>query len=323
VVVTGAAGQIGYALLPLIANGDMLGPNQPVILQLLEIEPVMQVLEGVCMELQDAAYPLLHGIVQTSNPDVAFKDADICLLVGAIPRKEGMKRADLLEKNIGIFKVQGTAIDKYASRNVKVLVVGNPANTNCFTCRHYAPSIPSKNFSALTRLDHNRASGEIANRIGVNVGDVKNIIIWGNHSDTQFPDVSHGHVKNGPSLITAVGNEDYLNNEYITFVQKRGGNVIAKRGFSSALSAAKAIVDHVRDWVLGTPQGEWVSMGVVSDGSYGIEEGLIYSFPVECRNGEYHIVKNLEIGDFARSKMNLTMNELQGEKEIALSLLNR
>jgi len=222
------------------------------------------------------------------------------------------------------FRVQGQAIDRHASRNVKVLVVGNPANTNCFVCRHFAPSIPAKNFSALTRLDHNRATSEVAHKIGVNVENVKNVIVWGNHSDTQFPDVNHGYIKpDGTPLREAVNDNDFLNGPFLTFVQKRGGEIMAKRGFSSAMSAAKAIADHMRDWVYGTPEGEWVSMGVESDGSYGINEGVIYSFPCECRQGEYQIVKNLEIDDWSRGKMTTTLEELITERDLAHELLSK
>jgi malate dehydrogenase len=323
IVITGAAGQIGYSLVPLIASGEMFGPNQPVILALLEIEYARDMLDGMVMELQDGAYPLLHEVIPTTDPNVAFDKADICLLVGAFPRKEGMQRSDLLAKNIDIFKVHGSAIERLASRNAKVLVVGNPANTNCYVCKHFAPSINPKNFSALTRLDHNRAVSEIAKRVGANVSEVKNVIIWGNHSDTQFPDVSHGFLRNRDSpLKNAVNDDTYLQNDFLTFVQKRGGVIMAKRKLSSAMSAAKAIVDHMKNWVYGTTGDEWVSMAVVSDGSYDVEPGLFYSFPVICRNGDYEIVKGLNISDFARSKMNLTMQELQSEKDIALGLLN-
>jgi len=274
------------------------------------------------MELQDGAYPLLKGVLGTTNPEEAFLDADYCLLVGAFPRKQGMQRSDLLARNLDIFRAQGQAIDRLASRNVKVLVVGNPANTNCYVCRHFAPSIPSKNFSALTRLDHNRAVSEVAHRLNVNVSRVKNVVIWGNHSDTQFPDVDHGYLKpEGTPLREALNDNQFVENDFLTFVQKRGGIIIAKRGFSSALSAAKAIVDHIRDWVFGTKEGEWVSMAVVSDGSYEINQGLVYSFPVECRNGEYFIVHGLEISDYGRSKMEITMQELISERDIAQELL--
>jgi len=322
VCITGGAGQIGYALLPLIAAGDMFGKDQPVIIHILEIEFARQSMEGVVMELQDGAYPLLAGVVATCDAREAFTDVDYAILAGAFPRKEGMTRKDLLAQNIEIFRVQGEAIDKYASRNVKIVVVGNPANTNCLICRHFAPSIPPKNFSALTRLDHNRTKGEISHRLGINVDKIKNVIVWGNHSDTQFPDVSHGYLSpEGTPLIEAINDENFLHNDFLTFVQKRGSVIINKRKYSSALSAAKAIVDHMHDWIFGTPEGQFVSMGVVSDGSYGINEGLIYSFPVECKNGEYHIVQGLEISDFARSKMQITMNELLEEKNLAYEVL--
>jgi malate dehydrogenase len=317
VCVTGAAGQIAYSLLPHIASGRMLGPDTPIILHLLEVPMVQEALKGVVMELEDCAYPLLREIVPTTDAAVAFKDVDIAILVGAFPRKQGMERKELLERNAGIFKEQGAAIDKYASRNVKVLVVGNPANTNCLICKHYAPSIPAENFSALTRLDHNRAKAQIAMRVKVPVADVKNVIIWGNHSSTQYPDVNHGRVGN-QSIREAVKDDNYLNGEFIKTVQTRGAAIIEARKLSSAMSAAQAIVDHIRDWVLGTPEGEWVSMAVPSDGSYGIEEGLIYSYPVTCKNGRYHIVQGLKIDDFSRQKMDITKQELLEEKQAAL-----
>jgi len=322
VCVTGGAGQIGYALLPLIANGDMFGKDRQVIIHILEIEFARQSMEGVVMELQDGSYPLLAGVVATCDAREGFTDVDFAILAGAFPRKEGMTRKDLLTQNIAIFRVQGEAINQFASRDVKVLVVGNPANTNCLICRHFAPDIPARNFSALTRLDHNRTKGEIGHRLGINVDKIMNVIVWGNHSDTQFPDVSHGFIApEGTSLVQAINDDNYLHHDFLTFIQKRGSVIINKRKYSSALSAAKAIVDHIRDWVYGTPEGQWVSMGVVSDGSYGIAEGLIYSYPVECRNGEYHIVQGLEISEFARSKMQITMNELMEEKETAYEVL--
>eukprot|EP01027_Heterolobosea_sp_BB2_P009416 GEZU01013883.1.p2 GENE.GEZU01013883.1~~GEZU01013883.1.p2 ORF type:complete len:333 (+),score=144.89 GEZU01013883.1:258-1256(+) len=318
VVVTGAAGQIGYSLLPLIANGDMFGKDQPVILHLLEIQPALKALNGVVMELEDGAYPLLAGVVPTIDYEVAFKDVDFAILVGAFPRKQGMERKDLMGMNAKIFKGQGEAIEKYASRNVKVLVVGNPANTNCLIASHFAPSIPRENFSALTRLDHNRAVAQVAKRVGAPVSSVKNVIIWGNHSSTQYPDVNHATV-NGIPVRQAVNDDQYLNTEFITTVQKRGAAILDARGFSSAASAAKAITDHVRDWFLGTKEGEWVSMAVPSDGSYGIKQGVIYSYPVTIKDGKYTIVQGLKIDDFSRKMMDNTAQELFEEREMALA----
>ncbi|KAL0486836.1 malate dehydrogenase [Acrasis kona] len=324
VVVTGAAGQISYSLLPLIANGAMFGPDQDVILHLLEVEFVLPALQGVVMELEDGSYPLLKDIVATSDANVAFKDADFAILVGAFPRKDGMERADLLSKNAGIFKVQGQALDKVAKKSVKVLVVGNPANTNCLLAQHFAPSIPKENFTALTRLDHNRAKGQVAKKLGVSVRDVHNVIIWGNHSSTQYPDTTVGHVVvNGEkkSIRDAVNDNKYLEGDFISTVQKRGAAIIAARKFSSAMSAANAIVDHIRDWVLGTPEGEYVSMAVPSDGSYDIPEGVIYSYPVTCKNGKYTIVQGLTVSEFSRGKMVATYEELADEKKAALEQL--
>lgn len=325
VVVTGAAGQIGYALAPLIATGSMLGQDQPVILHLLEIPQAEKALNGVVMELQDLASPVLRGIVATSDAAVAFKDVDIAIFVGAFPRKDGMERSELLEKNAGIFKVQGKALDQYAKKTVRCLVVGNPANTNCLILQHFAPSIPKKNFSALTRLDHNRAKAQIALRLNLPVSAVKNTCIWGNHSSTQYPDVNHATVTladgSAKSVREAVGNDQFLNTEFITTVQKRGAAIIAARGLSSALSAANAIVDHVRDWFLGTKDGEFVSMAVPSDGSYGIQEGVIYSYPVTCKNGEFQIVQGLTIDEFSRAKMDATDKELRDEKKDASKFL--
>jgi malate dehydrogenase len=324
IAVTGAAGQISYSLLPLIANGTMFGPNQDVILHLLEVSFVMEALNGIVLELEDGAYPLLREVVATSDAEVAFKDVDVAILVGAFPRKEGMERADLLNKNAGIFKVQGQAIDKVAKKSVKVLVVGNPANTNCLLCQHYAPSIPKENFSALTRLDHNRAKAQISKKLSVPVRDVHDIIIWGNHSSTQYPDADHGYViVNGEkkSIRDAVKDDKYLQSDFITTVQKRGAAIIAARKLSSAMSAANAIVDHIRDWTLGSPEGEVISMAVPSDGSYDIPEGVIYSYPVTCKNGKYTIVHGLHISEFARQKMKLTYDELADEKQAAFDTI--
>eukprot|EP00761_Pharyngomonas_kirbyi_P011209 gb/GECH01011234.1/.p1 GENE.gb/GECH01011234.1/~~gb/GECH01011234.1/.p1 ORF type:complete len:374 (+),score=77.12 gb/GECH01011234.1/:1-1122(+) len=319
VLVTGAAGQIGYSLLPMIASGLMLGKDQPIILHLLDIPPAEKALNGVVMELEDSAYSLLNKIVATTDAETAFKDVDIAILVGAFPRKQGMERKDLLQKNGQIFKTQGEAMEKHASRNVKVVVVGNPANTNCLIAKHYAPSIPARNFTALTRLDHNRARAQIAKHADTQVEDVHNITIWGNHSSTQFPDVNHAYIGSSNKSVRSVINDDkYLNEEFITTVQKRGAAVIQARGLSSATSAAKAITDHVHDWMLGTPGDEHVSMAVYSDGSYDVPKDIIYSFPVRCRNGDWEIVQGFEINDFSREKMTVTANELLDEKKQAL-----
>jgi len=320
VVVTGAAGQIGYALLPLIASGQMFGTSQPVILHLLEVEFVMKALEGVVMELVDGAFPLLAGIVPTCDAAVAFKDADVCILVGSFPRKPGMERADLLEKNGSIFQVQGKAIEQYASKNVKILVVGNPANTNCLIARQFAPSIPEKNFSALTRLDHNRAVAQIASKLNVPVSQVKNVIIWGNHSTTQFPDANAAEASN--KKVKELIDKDYLEGPFVSTVQKRGAEILAARGLSSALSAAYAIVCHIKNWWFGTPEGEWVSMAVISDGSYHVPKGLVFSFPVTIKNGQWEIVQGLTFTDFGKAAIRDTTEELQQEKSIAFEKLN-
>uniref|UniRef100_A0A6B2L9P4 Malate dehydrogenase n=1 Tax=Arcella intermedia TaxID=1963864 RepID=A0A6B2L9P4_9EUKA len=323
VVVTGAAGQIGYALLPLIASGQMFGPDQPVILHLIEVEVVLKALNGVVMELTDAAFPLLHGVLATSDSAIGFKDADVCVLVGAFPRKAGMERADLLGKNAAIFEAQGKAIERYASRNVKVLVVGNPANTNCLIARHFAPSIPDQNWSALTRLDHHRALAQLAQKLGVQVSQVKNVTIWGNHSATQYPDPNHavvnldGILRSVPQLL----DNAYLEGPLVPTVQKRGAEVIAARGLSSALSAAVAITAHVRDWWLGTPPQEWVSMAVVSDGSYGVPKGIVYSFPVTISNKQWKIVQGLPINEFGKKAQKITLEELLQERELAFGQL--
>ncbi len=285
VAVTGAAGQIGYALLFRIASGDMLGKDQPIILQLLEIPATLQTLEGVVMELNDCAFPLLHGITATDKPEDAFKDVDYALLVGARPRGAGMERKDLLEANGAIFKVQGKALNDHASRNVKVLVVGNPANTNAAIAMNNAPDLDKKCFSAMVRLDHNRAMSQLAEKTGSQCTDVKGVVIWGNHSATQYPDLHHATVKGEPAL-EIIDNEWY-EGTFIPKVQQRGSEIIKVRGASSAASAANAAIDHMRSWYLGTPEGEWVSMAVPSDGSYGIEPGIIYGYPVKCSNGSY------------------------------------
>ncbi|MAI90798.1 malate dehydrogenase [Ponticaulis sp.] len=318
VAVTGAAGQIGYALLFRIASGAMLGPDQPVILQLLEITPALGALEGVCMELNDCAFPTLAGIVPTDDPNVAFKDADYALLVGAMPRKAGMERKDLLEANGGIFGPQGKAINDHASRDVKVLVVGNPANTNALIAQQNAPDLDPSCFHAMVRLDHNRAMSQLAEKTGAHNTDVKNVIIWGNHSSTQYPDLHNTTVKGAPALDQV--DMDWYEGTFIPDVQQRGAAIIKARGASSAASAASAAIDHMRDWALGTPEGEWVSMGVPSDGSYGIEPGVIYGYPCTCKDGKYEIVQGLEINEFSRAKMDATDKELREERAAVESL---
>jgi len=324
VLITVSAGNIGYAVSFAVADGSMFGPNQQVILHLLEIEQAKGALLGIEMELIDGAFPLLNGIVATVDPIAAFTNVDAIIMVGAFPRLKGMERKDLLAKNLGIFKTQGALIEQYASKNVKVLVVGNPANTNCLIASQFAPSIPRKNWSALTRLDQNRAVSEIAKRAKVFPGDVNNVIIWGNHSTTQFPDCSNANVvKNGKSSkVTEVVPQDFLNGEFISLIQNRGAAVIAQRGASSAQSASRAIVCHMRDWFLGTRPNEFVSMAVLSDGSYGVPEGLVFSFPVTTANGEYTIVQGLNLSDFAKEKIKITTEELQQEKATVASLIN-
>ena len=313
VTVTGAAGQIGYSLLFRIASGDMLGKDQPVILQLLEITPALKALNGVVMELRDCAFPLLHDIVVTDDPMVAFKDADYALLVGAMPRKAGMERGDLLSANGGIFKPQGEAINAVAKRDIKVVVVGNPANTNALIAQQNAPDIDPKQFTALVRLDHNRAISQLAEKTGGAVKDIKNVTIWGNHSSTQYPDLSQATVNGQPALDQV--DRTWYETEYIPTVAKRGAAIIEARGASSAASAAGAAIDHIRDWALGTPEGEWTSMAIPSDGSYGVPEGLIYGFPVRVKDGKYEIVQGLEVSDFSRGKMDATARELEEERD--------
>lgn len=328
VTITGGAGQIGYSLLPLIAKGLMFGPTQPVILQLLEVEPALKALKGVALEIEDGSYSLVEDIICTSDPSIAFKDTDVAILVGAFPRKKGMERKDLLEKNAAIFKAQGEALEKYASRNVKVLVVGNPANTNCAICQACAPSIPRENFSALTRLDMNRARSLIATKANVKPNQVKNVIIWGNHSATQYPDVNHATINydryklNQAKVRDIIKDDSFLNGPFIERIQKRGAEILAMRGLSSAMSAANAIVDHIRDWVIGVRTGEYISMAVTSDGSYGIPKGLIFSFPVLCTgNGQYKIVQNLQFDSLSKEKIDITTKELLEEKDIAFNFL--
>ncbi|KAH6822756.1 Lactate/malate dehydrogenase family protein [Perilla frutescens var. hirtella] len=325
VLVTGAAGQIGYALVPMVARGAMLGLNQPVILHMLDIPPAAEALNGVKMELVDAAFPLLKGIVATTNVVEACTGVNIAVMVGGFPRKEGMERKDVMSKNVSIYKSQASALEKHAAPNCKVLVVANPANTNALILKEFAPSIPERNITCLTRLDHNRALGQISERLNVHVGDVKNVIIWGNHSSTQYPDVNHASVKTSSGekpVRELVGNDEWLKGEFITTVQQRGAAIIKARKLSSALSAASSACDHIRDWVLGTPEGSWVSMGVYSDGSYNVPTGLIYSFPITCKNGEWSIVKGLSIDDFSRKKLDLTAEELSEEKSLAYSCLS-
>ena len=319
VAVTGAAGQISYSLLFRIASGDMLGKDQPVILQLLEITPALEALNGVIMELEDCAFPLVAGITGTDDANVAFKDADYALLVGARQRGPGMERKDLLEANAAIFSAQGKAINDNASKGIKVLVVGNPANTNALIAQRNAPDIDPRQFTAMTRLDHNRAMAQLANKLGKTVNDVKKMLIWGNHSSTQYPDLHHCEVA-GNVAIDQV-EQDWYENDYIPTVQQRGAAIIKARGASSAASAANAAVDHMRSWALGTDEGDWVSMGIYSDGSYGIQEGLIYSFPCTCKDGDWTIVQGLEVNDFSRGKMQATEQELAEERDAVSHLL--
>jgi malate dehydrogenase len=319
VAVTGAAGQIGYSLLFRIASGEMLGKDQPVILQLLEITPALNALKGVVMELDDCAFPLLAGVVQSDDPKVAFKDVDIALLVGARPRSKGMERKDLLEANGAIFTTQGKALNEVASRDVKVLVVGNPANTNAYIAMKSAPDLPAKNFTAMLRLDHNRALSQLAAKTGKPVDSIEKLVVWGNHSPTMYPDYRFASISGSPAS-EVVNDQDWYENTFISTVGKRGAAIIEARGLSSAASAAGAAIDHVRDWVLGT-NGKWTTMGVPSDGSYGIPEGVIYGVPTTCDNGEYTVIKDLEIDPFSRSKMGATLAELEEERAAIAHLI--
>ncbi len=312
VTVTGAAGQIGYALLFRIASGDMLGKDQPVCLHLLEITLALGALQGVVMELNDCAFPLLHDVIATDDAAVAFKDCDYALLVGARPRGPGMERKDLLEANGAIFGPQGKALNDYASRDVKVLVVGNPANTNALIAQQNAPDLDPKCFTAMVRLDHNRAISQLADKTGKHSTDVKKMIIWGNHSSTQYPDIHHATV-DGAEAMSCV-DTDWYEGTFIPEVQQRGAAIIKARGASSAASAAGAAIDHMRSWALGTEDGDWVSMAIPSDGSYGIEEGVIYGYPVTCKDGKYQIVQGLNINDFSRERMDATNTELREER---------
>ena len=319
VAVTGAAGQIGYSLLFRIASGAMLGDDQPVILQMLEITPALNALRGVAMELEDCAFPLLAGVVETDDPDVAFGDADVALLVGAMPRKAGMERSDLLTANGGIFKPQGEALSRSAARDIKVLVVGNPANTNALIAMSNAADLDSARFTAMTRLDHNRAKAQLAAKLEVPVSEITRMTIWGNHSTTQYPDLFHCEV-GGRTAAEAVGDQRWIEDDFIPTVAKRGAAVIDARGASSAASAANAAIDHIRSWHLGTPEGDWVSMAVPSDGSYGVPEGLISSFPCTCAGGEYSIVQGLEIDDFSRARIDASVGELTEERDAVAEL---
>ncbi|XP_035548256.1 malate dehydrogenase, cytoplasmic-like [Juglans regia] len=317
VLVTGAAGQIGYALVPMIARGVMLGPNQPVILHMLDIPPAAEALNGVKMELVDAAFPLLKGVVATTDVVEACTGVNIAIMVGGFPRKEGMERKDVMSENVTMFR--------FLLLPMQVLVVANPANTNALILKEFAPSIPEKNFTCLTRLDHNRALGQISERLNVQVSDVKNVIIWGNHSSTQYPDVSHATVKthSGEKAVPElVADDAWLKGEFITIVQRRGAAIIKARKLSSALSASSSACDHIHDWVLGTPEGTWVSMGVYSDGSYNVPAGLIYSLPATCRSGEWTVVRGLSIDEDSRKKLDLTAEELTEEKALAYSCLS-
>ena len=322
VAVTGAAGQIGYSLLFRIASGEMLGKDQPVILQLLEIpdEKAQKALQGVMMELDDCAFPLLHGMVAASDPMVAFKDVEVALLVGARPRGPGMERKDLLEANGKIFAPQGKALDKVASRKVKVLVVGNPANTNALIAMKNAPSLKPNQFSGMMRLDHNRTISQIAHKLGKPLSSIRKVTVWGNHSATQYPDLFQAECE-GKKVWPMINDQQWLEQTLIPTVQKRGAAIIAARGLSSAASAANAAIDHMHDWIMGTPEGDWVTMGIPADGSYGIAEGVLYGYPVTCKGGEYQIVKGIEISDFSRKRMETTLKELHEERDGIKQLL--
>ena len=319
VAVTGAAGQIGYSLLFRIASGQMLGADQPVILQLLDITPAMDALKGVAMELEDCAFPLLSGIVCSDDPNEAFGDISYALLVGARPRSKGMERKDLLEANGAIFTVQGKALSDNAAADVRILVVGNPANTNSLIAMNNAPNIPNERFTAMTRLDHNRAMAQLATKTGTTVNDITKMTIWGNHSATQYPDLFHAEV-NGQNAAALVNDQAWLEGSFIPTVQQRGAAIIEARGLSSAASAANAAIDHMHDWALGTPAGDWVSMAIPSDGSYGVPEGLISSFPVTCADGKYSIVQGLEIDEFSRARIDASTTELGEERDAVREL---
>ena len=320
VAITGAAGQIGYSLLFRIASGQMLGPDQPVILQLLDITPALPAVQGVVMELEDCAFPLLAGVVVTDDPKVAFRDISVALLVGARPRSKGMERKDLLEANGAIFTTQGKALNEVAARDVRVLVVGNPANTNAYIAMRNAPDLPAANFTAMMRLDHNRALSQIAARTAKPVASVRKVTIWGNHSATQYPDLYSAEI-DGKAVSGLIDDQAWVEQTFIPTVQKRGTAIIEARGLSSAASAANAAIDHIRDWVHGTRDGDWVTMGIPADGSYGIPEGCLYGYPVTCRNGRYDIVKGIAISDFSRARMDATHRELLEERDAVRHLL--
>ncbi|MGB0098536.1 MAG: malate dehydrogenase [Solirubrobacteraceae bacterium] len=319
VAVTGAAGQIGYAILFRIASGQLLGPDTPIRLSLLEIPQAVKAAEGTAMELDDCAFPLLAGVDISDDPTKAFDGVNIALLVGARPRTKGMERSELLEANGGIFKPQGEALNAHAAPDIKVLVVGNPANTNCLIAQSNAPDIPRERFSAMMRLDHNRATAQLAKKAGVTVSEISNITIWGNHSATQYPDIFHAKV-GGENAAALVNDQRWLEDDFIPTVQKRGAAVIEARGASSAASAANAAIDHIHDWVLGTPSEDWISMAVPTDGSYGVEEGVISSFPVTCSGGSYEIVQGLSIDEFSRSRIDATTGELREERDAVKQL---
>ena len=322
VAVTGAAGQIGYSLLFRIASGEMLGKDQPVILQMLEIpdEKAQKALQGVMMELDDCAFPLLHSMVPSSDPNVAFKDVGVALLVGARPRGPGMERKDLLEANGKIFGPQGKALSDNASRDVKVLVVGNPANTNCLIAMKNAPGLTPSNFTAMMRLDHNRSLSQVAQKVGKPVSSVKKLSVWGNHSSTQYPDITVCEA-DGQKVWPMINDQEWLEKNFIPTIQQRGAAIINARGLSSAASAANAAIEHVRDWVSGTRDGDWVSMGIASDGSYGIAEGVMFGYPATCKDGKFEIVKGIAISDFSRGRINTTLKELQEERDAIKHLL--
>jgi malate dehydrogenase len=319
VAVTGAAGQIGYSLVFRIASGAMLGPDQPVVLQLLEIPPAMGALDGVAMELDDCAFPLLAGLELSDDPGTAFNGANVALLVGSRPRSKGMERQDLLEANGAIFTGQGRSLNDHAADDLRVLVIGNPANTNCLIAMNSGPDVPDKRFTAMMRLDHNRALTQVAQKLGTSVNDVSRMTIWGNHSATQYPDLVHCEVPGG-TAAAVIDDQAWLEGDFIPTVQQRGAAIIEARGASSAASAANAAIDHVHDWMSGTPAGDWVSMGVTSDGSYGVPEGLLCGFPVTCADGAYEVVQGLEIDDFSRARIDASVAELASERDMVRDL---